>query len=79
MTHYLRRRRRTGSKNISNNISLLPLTAVLFCCILKSMKFPIARQRIYRIIQWIVMILATALIFYLVITEERFAPEGWGF
>lgn len=36
-------------------------------------------QRIKRIIQWIIVILATALIFYLVITEERFAPEGWGF
>ncbi len=42
------------------------------------MNFPIARQRICRIIQWIVVILATALIFYLVITEERFAPEWWG-
>lgn len=35
-------------------------------------------ERIKRIIQWIVVILATALIFYLVITEERLAPEGWG-
>lgn len=43
------------------------------------MKFPIARQRIYRIIQWFIVILATALIFYLVITEERLAPDGWGF
>lgn len=43
------------------------------------MKFPIAKDRIYRIIQWIVVILATALIFYIVITEERLAPEVWGF
>lgn len=34
---------------------------------------------IVRIIQTIIVILATALIFYIVITEERFAPEGWGF
>jgi len=36
-------------------------------------------KRIIRVIQWVVVILATALIFYIVITEERFAPEGWGF
>ena len=43
------------------------------------MEFPIARQRIYRIIQWIIVILCSALILYIVITEERLAPEGWGF
>jgi len=70
---------RTGSKNIPKIISLFIVTSVLFCVILKSMKFPIARQCIYRIIQWVIVILCSALILYIVITEERFAPEGCGF
>ena len=35
-------------------------------------------ERVCRIIQCIIVLLAMALIFYLVLTEERFAPEGCG-
>jgi len=35
-------------------------------------------ERVCRIIQCIIVLLATALIFYLVLTEERLAPGGWG-
>jgi len=36
-------------------------------------------MRIHRIIFWVIAWLAVAFILYMVITEERFAPEGWGF
>lgn len=75
----LRRRRIGVSKNIPKIISLLLLTAITFYLILKLIMFPIAMHRFLRIINWIIVILCSALILYIVITEERFAPEGWGF
>lgn len=78
MGYDLRRALPTRPCKFPKEISLYLFTAVLFCCILKIMKFPIAIEHIYRIIQWVVVILCTALILYLAITEQRFAPEGWG-
>jgi len=42
------------------------------------MVFVMNVERIHRIIQCIIVILATALVFYLVLTEERFGLEGYG-
>jgi len=42
------------------------------------MVFVMFLERVCRIIQCVIVLLATALIFYLVLTEEPFAPEGWG-
>jgi len=35
-------------------------------------------ERVCRIIQCVIVLLATALVFYLVLTEERFGLEGYG-
>jgi len=55
-------------------LTLCPLSGNL-----ENKRVSIVMERIKRIIQWVFVILATVLIFYLVITEERLAPEGWGF
>lgn len=37
------------------------------------------RHQIRELILWLIVLFFTALIFYIVITEDQLAPEGWGF